>query len=211
MDLFLRMTNYVFTFVFFTEAVLKLLVYRQSYFQTAWNKFDFFVVAASLFDLGLEFVDAEDMKNLPIGNVAKVLRVLRVSRVLRLAKKSQDLQALVETITMSVSALLNVFGLLLLILFMFAVLGVYFFNELSSGTIINGYKNFQTFGSAYLLLFAIATGEDWNLLMYDTMNTWPDCEEGETCGSKFAPVYFISFIMVITHVMLNLFILVIIQ
>lgn len=91
------------------------------------------MVAASLFDLGLEFVNAEDMKELPIGNVAKVLRVLRVSRVLRLAKKSQDLQALIETITMSVSALLNVFGLLLLILFMFAVLGVFFFNELTEG------------------------------------------------------------------------------
>jgi hypothetical protein len=94
----LRLTNYIFTAVFFTEAVMKLLAYGKSYFQTAWNKFDFFVVAASLFDLGLEFVDAEDMKGLPIGNVAKVLRVLRVSRVLRLAKKSEDLQALIETI-----------------------------------------------------------------------------------------------------------------
>jgi len=128
MDLFLRMTNYVFTFVFFTEAVLKLLVYRQSYFQTAWNKFDFFVVCASLFDLGLEFVDTESMKDLPIGNVAKVLRVLRVTRVLRLAQSSKELQALIQTITMSFGALVNVFMLLLLILFMFAVLGVFFFN-----------------------------------------------------------------------------------
>jgi len=29
---FLRYTNYVFTFVFFAEAVLKLLVYRQAFF-----------------------------------------------------------------------------------------------------------------------------------------------------------------------------------
>lgn len=92
---FLRMTNYIFTTVFFVEAVLKLLVYKASYFQTAWNKFDFFVVCASLFDLALEFVDTESMQDLPIGNVAKVLRVLRVSRVLRLAQSSQDLQALI--------------------------------------------------------------------------------------------------------------------
>jgi hypothetical protein len=207
----LRLSNYIFTFVFFSETVLKLLAYGWSYFHTSWNKFDFFVVAASLFDLGLEFIDAEDMKDLPIGNVARVLRVMRVSRVLRLAKKSEDLQQLIETISMSVQALLNVFGLLLLILFMFAVLGVFFFNEVSSGLVINDYKNFKNFGSAYLLLFAIATGEDWNRLMYDCMKTPPDCVAGETCGWNAAPLYYISFIMVITHVMLNLFILVIIQ
>lgn len=152
------------------------------------------------------------MKDLPIGNVAKVLRVLRVSRVLRLAQSSEGLQALFQTITMSVGALLNVFALLLLMLFMFSVLGVFFFNELSGGDVIDErYKNFKNFGSAYLLLFAISTGEDWNRLMYDCVDTKPDCEAGVTCGVSMAPVYFIMFIFFISHVMLNLFILVIIQ
>lgn len=95
MDIFLRITNYIFTTVFLIECILKLLVYGTSYFQTTWNKFDFFVVAASLFDVALEFVDADDLKGIPIGNVAKVLRVLRVSRVLRLASKNKGLQALI--------------------------------------------------------------------------------------------------------------------
>jgi hypothetical protein len=44
---------------------------------------------------------------------------------------------------MSVGALVNVLGLVLLILFMFAVLGVFFFNELSDGDVIDAnYKNF---------------------------------------------------------------------
>lgn len=88
---FLRISNYVFTAVFLIECILKLLAYDWSYFDTAWNKFDFFVVCASLFDFGLEFVDAEAIKEMNIGNVAKVLRVLRVSRVLRLASKSKGL------------------------------------------------------------------------------------------------------------------------
>lgn len=208
---FLRLSNYVFTAVFLFEAILKLLAYDWSYFDTAWNKFDFFVVCASLFDLALEFVDAEAIKQMNIGNVAKVLRVLRVSRVLRLASKSKGLQALLQTITMSVSALANVLLLLLLILFMFAVLGVFMFSELSDGDVINSYKNFQNFGNSYLLLFAISTGEDWNRLMYDCVDTPPDCVPMETCGSSLAPVFYILFILIITHVMLNLFILVIIQ
>jgi len=95
MDTFLRVSNYFFTLVFFIEAILKLATYQWSYFETAWNKFDFFVVVSSVFDFCLEFVDVDSMKGFPIGNVAKVLRVLRVSRVLRLAGKNKNLQALI--------------------------------------------------------------------------------------------------------------------
>ncbi len=37
------------------------------------------------------------------------------------------------------------------------------------------------------------------------------CVPGRTCGSKLAPIYFFSFVIVCSYVMLNLFILVIIQ
>ena len=47
--------------------------------------------------------------------------------------------------------------------------------------------------------------------MYDCIDSVPYCEKGRSCGSSYAPVYYICFVMVITHVMLNLFILVIIQ
>lgn len=107
---------------------------------------------------------------------------------------------------------MNVFALLLIILFMFAVLGVFLFSELTEGDVIDrDYKNFNNFGTAFLLLFAISTGEDWNKLMYDCMDTKPECVEGKTCGWAYSAIYYIVFILIITHVMLNLFILVIIQ
>jgi hypothetical protein len=57
----------------------------------------------------------------------------------------------------------------------------------------------------------VSTGEDWPKIMFDTNNTDGDCIEGETCGTVIAPLYFISFIVIVSFVMLNLFILVIIQ
>lgn len=51
MSAVLDVTNYVFSAIFFVEAVLKLIGYGSSYFNNAWNKFDFFVVATSLFDV----------------------------------------------------------------------------------------------------------------------------------------------------------------
>lgn len=112
---------------------------------------------------------------------------------------------------LSVSALFNVFMLLMLFFFMLAILGQFMFNGVTKGDVINEYKNFTVFDKSFLLLFSISTGEDWNRIMYDCSHVAPDCIVGETCGSSFAAVYFISFILLVTYVMLNLFILVIIQ
>ena len=102
---------------------------------------------------------------------------------------------------MSVQSLINVFMLLMLIFFMLATLGVFFFKDIEEGDVIDPqFKNFKTFGDGFLLLFAISTGEDWNRLMYDCWR-----------HSNIAPLYFIVFIMIVTHIMLNLFILVIIE
>lgn len=57
----------------------------------------------------------------------------------------------------------------------------------------------------------MSTGEDWPTIMFDTMNTNSDCIANETCGLSYAPVFFIPFIMICTYVMLNLFIMIIIQ
>ena len=137
--------------------------------------------------------------------------MLRVTRVLRLAGKYKGLQSLLKTIIMSFSSLVNVFILLMLIFFIMAVLGNTMFFQVTEGDVISEYKNFVNFHMSFSLLFSISTGEDWNRIMYDTMDLPPNCTPGKTCGSSIAPVFFLSFIMIVTNIMLNLFILVIIQ
>ena len=144
--------------------------------------------------------------------LARVLRVLRGTRVLRLAGKYKGLQSLLKTIIMSVDSLFNVFILLMLIFFIMAVLGNTMFFDVYEGNVIGEYKNFTNFHMSFSLLFSISTGEDWNRIMYDCMRMPEDgCIPTKTCGHSFAPVFFLSFIMLVTNIMLNLFILVIIQ
>ena len=50
-DSFLRGVNICFSAIFFGEACLKLVAYGSTYFQNSWNKFDFFVVVASVIDI----------------------------------------------------------------------------------------------------------------------------------------------------------------
>jgi hypothetical protein len=47
----LDFSNYLFTAFFILEACLKLVAFGRSYFNNAWNKFDFFVVVSSILDI----------------------------------------------------------------------------------------------------------------------------------------------------------------
>lgn len=207
----LRISNYIFSAIFFVEAVLKLIAFGRSYFRNSWNKFDCFVVVSSIFDVVLEIMGSS-MSWLSAGpQIARVMRVLRVTRVLRLFGKAKGLQAIIQTILFSIPSILNVTMLLMLIFFMFSILGVFMFGEVTEGEVLDDLKNFNNFFNAFLLLFALSTGEDWNLIMFDCGRTPPDCIPRQTCGSQFSKLYFYALVLVCSHVMLNLFILVIIQ
>ena len=91
----------------------------------------------------------------------------------------------------------------MLIFFIMAVLGAKFFHNVVEGEAISEWKNFTNFHLSLSLLFSISTGEDWNRFMFDCMDTGKG-------GSSMAPLFFLSFILLVTHIMLNLFVLVII-
>lgn len=196
--------------MFIIEAVLKLIAFGGSYFENAWNKFDFFVVCSSIMDFVLGAMDSSSLDAVKVlPQLARVMRVLRVTRLLKFA---EGLQAIIQTIMFSIPSLANVFALLMLIFFMFAVAGNSLFREVRTGDVVDELKNFGNFLSAFILLFAVSTGEDWNKIMFDCSRTEADgCIQGETCGSGAAFAYFFLLILICTHVMLNLFILVIIQ
>ena len=50
---FMDLMNYIFTTIFVLEAAVKIFVFGWSYFNMNWNKFDFFVVLTSIFDIVL--------------------------------------------------------------------------------------------------------------------------------------------------------------
>jgi len=208
----LEIVNYIFTAIFVVEAALKLIAFGKHYFRNSWNVFDFVVVIASLIDIMMGLLDQASLKFLRVGpQLARVLRVLRVSRLFRLINKFKGLQALIETITFSLPQLFNVFALLMLLFFIFSVLGTFLFREVTEGDVIDSYTNFSNFGFAMLILMRISTGEDWNRIMYDLTRTGDDCIPEKTCGTQWAVLFFLAFIVLCSFVMLNLFILVILQ
>lgn len=175
--------------------------------------FDFFVVCSSAVDIILDQMNSVSLKFLRVGpQLARILRVLRISRLFRLLNKYKGLQALIQTIQFSLPALFNVFALLMLIYFIFSILATFLFKSITEGEIINDNNNFHNFGMSMLILIRISTGEDWNYIMKDTMLTEDDnCIPNKNCGSSWSPLFFFPYMILCTFIMLNLFILVIIQ
>ncbi len=95
-----------------------MIAYGFFYFKKMWNKFDYLIVITSVIDILMSLVTnlGGNLADSLGPQLALINRVLRVKRILRLTGKNPGLSALMQTITISVGALANVFLLLLLVL-----------------------------------------------------------------------------------------------
>ena len=209
----LTIVNYIFTGIFIAECLLKLLAYGpRGYFHSAWNKFDFFVVVASIVDLIVANIDGIDAAFLKSFQIIRVLRVLRVTRVLRLVKALKGLEKLIQTLTWSISALASVFMLMIIIFCIFAILGCYFYDGItyekykSKFMTINEYYNLDNFYNSFLLTFRCATGEGWPNIMMELAFV-----DNDVVSEAYAYIYMIISNFINSIIMLNLFLMVTLQ
>lgn len=196
--------NLFFTSIFIFEFLIKIIAQGYCSYYSSWsNCFDFFVVFFSTLDLILTYALNSQLSLLRSGpQLIRIIRVFRISKLVRLFKTLETLRKMIDIIWYSLPAIANVLALLLLIFFIYAIIGVNLFQNVSTGKIINEYNNFADFKMAMLILFRCSTGEDWNAIMFD-------------CGVQqsliISQIYFMSFITLVMFIMLNLFIMVLIQ
>lgn len=161
--------NLAFTSVFIMETSLKIIAYGpKGFWSSGWNQFDMFVVASSIVDLLLNALGGSTMAFLRVGpQLMRIVRVLRVTRLLKLIKSMRDLQKLIEVLVLSLPSLMNIGALLMLVFFIYSVLGVFLFSSVKHGKEVTNYNNFWNFGYAMITLFRCATGENWYVIMFD--------------------------------------------
>ena len=217
--------NLVFAAFFTIELVLKLLALRRRYFDEHWNRFDFAIVCSTNVGILVEvFVKHA-------GPVIAIIRLARICRLFRLVKNVKKLRTLFNTLVVSIPSIANIGTLLILLYFVYAVVGVslYGFIPNTSNGVLNYQANFRSFGTAMLLLMRFSTGENWNGFMRSMVDTvegcdpnpiynpdrpwclrdddYPDCTPLNGCGAgASAFVYFYSFTLLVTFVILNLFV-----
>lgn len=165
--------------IFIVEAALKLAAHGPRpwrYFADAWNLFDFLILAICLLPVG--------------GPFAAVLRLARALRLLRLVSALPKLQLLVGALLKSLSAMGYVGLLLAMLFYIYAVAGVHLFGA-------HDPKNFGSLPAAFLSLFQLVTLDNWSELFHALTPFVSHIK---------VAVYFVSFIVFGTMIILNLFI-----
>lgn len=127
------------------------------------------------------------------GEFAMIARLARLLRVARLLSTIPELRLIVSTLVRSIPSMGHVLMLMSIIFYIYAVAGYHLFHE-------HDPTHWRNLGISLLTLFRIVTLEDWTDVMYTAMELHPS-----------AWVYFVSFVVVGTFVVINLFIAVVIN
>ncbi|XP_031551384.1 voltage-dependent T-type calcium channel subunit alpha-1G-like isoform X2 [Actinia tenebrosa] len=208
---FVETTNYFFTAVFALEVVLKgIALGPVRYVKDRWNIVDLIIVILSV--LGILLTDLVN-KDLPINpTVIRTLRVLRIVRVLKLVKLAKGVRSLLDTLFEALPQVANLGLLFLLLFFIYSCLGIQLFGSLECSHDypcegLGRHANFHDLGSAMLTLFRIATGDNWNGILKDTLRSKcdgsADCRKN-CCITKYtAPLYFVTFVLSAQFVLVN--------
>ncbi len=161
-------------YIFVIELVLKHIHDGFRFWKQPWNVFDFIIVAISF---------------VPAGSSVSVLRGLRILRVLKLLSSIRSLQKIVTGLLISLPGIGWLTFMILIIFYLFAVMGTNFFGEEFP-------EFFGTLGKSSYTLFQIMTLESWSMGIARPV----------IAKFSFAYIYFIVFILLSTFIMLNLFV-----
>ena len=178
-DLFLRILLFLDTFItifFVVEILIRFFAERR--------KVDFFRSGWNIFDLIIVISSLIPTT----GSSVLVLRLLRLARLLRVISFIPELRFVIEALIDSLKKSIYVLILIFILLYIYAVGGVILFEDVAGG-------RFEDLGEAFIALIQIMTLSSWESLMMPIVEIYP-----------YAWMYFISFVILSSIIVLNLFV-----
>ncbi len=191
LETFPQLNNYFYFFSLVNTAVLLIFIIEASLKITSTypNMSRYFRDGWNILDFSIIVLSL-----LPIGSgYATVARLIRLLRVTRLTNRSQEMAAVVSTIIKSLPSMINIFLLLSLLFFIYGIAGYYLFHSVDPG-------HWGNLPKSVLTLFQILTLEGWVEIMS------PAADINPLYG-----IFFISFIIVGTFIVINIFVAVIVR
>ncbi len=179
---FFALANQLFLAIFIAEALIKMAA-------LAPNVTNYFRDGWNVFDFSVIVFSL-----LPdTGELATIARLARLLRVLRLVSALPELRLIVTTLVRSIPSMGHVVILMSILFYVYGVAGYHLFHNIDP-------THWRTLGISLLSLFRIVTLEDWTDIMYAAMeHHW------------WAWMYFVSFVIFGTFVVINLFIAVVLN
>ena len=147
---------------------------------------------------------------------------------MKLLKMASGVRKLLETVIEALPQVGNLGLLFLLLFFVFAALGVELFGTVKCTSEkkcegLGRHASFESFGIAWLTLFRVATGDNWNGIMKDALrdcqmfqdesmsrhrndelhDDHEECTENCCISGIIAPIYFVIFVMLAQFTLVN--------
>ena len=144
--------NLVFTVIYTLEAILKIIGTRKFYFYKSWNIFDFVIVVFAW--LGI-LMDKITVNTVIDPSILRSFRVFRVARILRIIQMAKGIRRLLYTLICSLPALINIGTLLLLIIYIYAVVGVAMFGYVRRQGILNDQVSLLKIYFQYIITISV--------------------------------------------------------
>ncbi|XP_014886936.1 voltage-dependent P/Q-type calcium channel subunit alpha-1A isoform X18 [Poecilia latipinna] len=193
---FLFYAEFIFLGLFMFEMLIKMYgLGIQPYFHSSFNCFDCVVIVGSIF----EVVWATIKPGTSFG--ISVLRALRLLRIFKVTKYWAPLRNLVVSLLSSMKSIVSLLFLLFLFIVVFALLGMQLFGGQFNFEAGTPPTNFDTFAAAIMTVFQILTGEDWNMVMYDGIES----QGGVKNKGMVFSIFFIVLTLFGNYTLLNVF------
>lgn len=178
-----RAINSIVIGVFIVEAAIKLsALYPRS--------LDYFRDGWNNFDFAIIILSLLPMT----GEFYAIARLVRLLRITHLVTKSKELRVLVSTLLHSIPSIFNILILLGMLFFIYSIIGFHLFKDIDPG-------HWADLPTSFTTLFEVLTLEEWVSVT-------------EPIEASLGPVYwvyFASFILIGTFIIINLFISVIVR
>ncbi|MGN0606504.1 MAG: ion transporter [Oscillospiraceae bacterium] len=169
--------------IFIIELILKVIVYNKHFIKNGWNIFDTIIVATSVLS---DFSYLSSLRVFRVFRVFRSLKALKSLRGLRLISGIEKLQVIVMAIIKAIPSILWTGGLLSLIYYIFAIMGVSLFGAAFP-------EWFGNIGKAMYTLFQIMTLESWSMgISRPVMEVYP-----------MAWIYFVPFVLISAFIVMN--------
>ncbi|XP_033646539.1 two pore calcium channel protein 2-like isoform X1 [Asterias rubens] len=212
--------------IFMFEILIKMYVYGfYKYFKSAWNVFDFVIITVAFVISAIEEVVQQTSKDFTEPTLDFLL-VLRVLRILRVIGGIERYQVIISTISNIGPSILTFGGVLFVIFYVFAVIGMGIFRrritfygylpdnaytdptQLYCGTGIANFtksefynhhycsNNFNDITKAFVVLFELMVVNQWHVI----------ADGFVLVTHKAARIYFLSFHIVMVVIIVNIFI-----
>jgi voltage-gated sodium channel len=204
-DFVLLPLDYIILSFFTLEIFVKVVAEGLSpwtYFNSNWNKFDFFIVATSY---------VSNSADLATGNLLMMLRLLRLLRIFKLMRAYPKLQVIVTAIFNSLSSVLYIGLIIFIFLYFYAIIGMSLFANIDPW-------HYTYLHSALITLFQGITFDNWIPIVLTEaygcfapvwfyQSQYPEiCDSSLSGNFTLAFIYFVSFNIIGGFILLSLFI-----